>query len=162
MQEIQSAVLDTADDTGAENKFSADVDHLEDLKRRTQIELPVNFTFRCHDLHFEAVVRDMSGETSVFASAELGSVPFSVEAREARDVITELLACKPEIPTARLVQRNHGKIAVIGSILLGGEPTIPRIFAAVAALAGSMRPLIGLTSAVTPSSPRHRFASATG
>lgn len=158
MQDIQSAAPDTTDGAAAEKGFGVDLVRLEDLKSRTQMELPVNFTFRCHEVQFQAVIRELSGEATVFASAELGSVPFTVEAPDARVAITELLSCKPEVPTARLVRRDHGKIAAVGSILLGGELTTPRIFAATVALAASMRPLIELAATINPKPPARPVA----
>ena len=130
------------------------------LKRRTEIQLPVNITFRCHGKRFDAIVKDMDGATTVYASVDQGAITFSVEAAHYPGRTPRLAGEKTETATAGLLQRDHRRIAVIATLSLGGPVSVPRVFVAAAALAGSMHPLIDWESLYQPRRKMRSFAVA--
>ena len=127
-----------------------DLQDLEALKERAKVNLPVSLSFYLNDQCFDVTVREVDEGAVVYANATLGEIPYSIEAPAARLALKELVEARPSTATAKLVSHDHGRIAVIGTIPLGGPPSIPRVFAAVTALGASMWPLIELARAYLP------------
>jgi len=106
--------------------------------------MPLRFGFRCFGIPFDAVADNSPDGPTLSVAAEIRPVPYSAESAQARHNLFAILENACPGGKARFLVGDRQEIRIVGSTVIGADPTPERIIAAVTAMLFPLKPYVDL------------------
>ncbi|MGE0746623.1 MAG: hypothetical protein AB7K86_15310 [Rhodospirillales bacterium] len=106
--------------------------------------MPLRFGFQCFGIPFSAVADHAPGGPVLSLAGQIRDLPYSAESVQARQNLVAILEAACPDAKARFTIGERQEISIVGSTVIGPDPTPERIIAAVTAMLYPLKPYVDL------------------
>lgn len=106
--------------------------------------MPLKFGFQCFGIPFSAVADNSPDGAVLSLAGQIRELPYSAESVQARQNLVAILEAACPDAKARFTVGERQEINIVGTTVIGPEPTPERIIAAVTAMLYPLKPYVDL------------------